>query len=91
MAFTHAEGVWSRLVEVDSCGDFDGEDGGNEPVDGQAEGWPPARIGHEVGAVLPQVLRPVREVGDDEDPGSLGDADRGEDHETQPRRRSRQR
>ena len=49
-----------------------------------AEGWPPARVGHEVGAVLPEVLRPVREVGDDEDPGGLGDADGGEDHE--PRR-----
>ena len=37
--------------------------------------------GHEVGAVLPEVFCAVREVGDDENPGGLDDADGGEDKE----------
>jgi EmrB/QacA subfamily drug resistance transporter len=52
-------------VEVDSSGDFDGEDGGDEPVDGDAERWPPARVGDEMAPVLPEVFGPVRGVGED--------------------------
>src|SRR5205814_9821799 len=64
------------VVEVDARRDLDEEDGGDEPVDGSAEGWPPARIGDELVALLPEVLESVAGKADHQDPGLRGDGGR---------------
>src|SRR3954469_4747640 len=46
---------WSPS-EVEVRHDDDGDEGGGHEVDGGAERGPPAGVGHESGAVLPEVL-----------------------------------
>jgi hypothetical protein len=43
---------------VHAGGDLDGDDRGHDPVDDHAERRPPACVGDEVAAVLPEVLSP---------------------------------
>jgi hypothetical protein len=47
------------VVEVDAGGDQDHQDGRGDPVDDEAERWPPAGVGDIVVAVLPEVFEPV--------------------------------
>src|SRR5690349_13094350 len=58
-----------------------GEDSGDDPVDGGAERWPPARVPDEVRAVLPQVLQAVAGQPEHEQPCRSADAHRGHDYE----------
>jgi hypothetical protein len=50
---------------VQASDDLDDDDGGDYPIDDHAEGWPPPRIGDEVGAVLPEVFQAVTDEADD--------------------------
>ena len=47
------------LAEVDTSDYLDGDHGGSDPVDHEAERWPPASVCDELAAVLPEVLEPV--------------------------------
>src|ERR1700732_5400502 len=58
-----------------------GEDSGDDPVDGGAERWPPARVTDEVPAVLPQILQAVACQPQHEQPGRSADTHRGHDDE----------
>jgi hypothetical protein len=53
---------------VDACGDLSDDDGGDDPIDGHAEWWPPSRVGDEVAAVLPEVLESVADQAGHEQP-----------------------
>ncbi len=68
-------------MEGDSSDDRHGDDRGGDEVDGHAERGPPPCVGNEVAAVLPQVLQPVADEADDDQPRRPGDACRGEHHE----------
>jgi hypothetical protein len=57
--------VVDRLPKVQASNDLDHDDRGEYPIDDHAEGWPPSRIGDEVGAVLPEVFETVTDVADD--------------------------
>src|SRR4051812_36562076 len=69
--------------EVQARGDFDDEDRCDHEVDGHAERRPPAGVGDEVGAVLPEVFESVSGQRGDQQPRWPGDGDRREDHEAQ--------
>src|SRR5690242_21958740 len=58
-----------------------GEDSGDDPVDGGAERWPPARVPDEVRAVLPQILQAVTGQAEHEQPGRSGDTHCGGDYD----------
>src|SRR6185312_12725166 len=58
-----------------------GEDSGGDPVDGDAERRPPARVPDEVRAVLPQILQAVAGQPEHEQPCRSADTHRGHDDE----------
>src|ERR1700749_1939438 len=68
-------------MEGNSHQQYGGEDSGDDPVDGGAERWPPARVPDEVRAVLPQILQAVAGQPEHEQPGRSADTHRGHDHE----------
>jgi hypothetical protein len=53
------------VVEVNPGDDLDDDDRRDHEVDHQAERRPPLRIGHEVSAVLPEVLQAMTGEADD--------------------------
>ena len=57
---------WGRSGKSDTGANGDGDDGSDNPVDGQTERRPPAGAGDEVGPVLPQVFEPVAGICSDE-------------------------
>ena len=61
------------LVEVSSGGDRDDEDGGEEPVDGRAEGGPSSCVGDVLAVLLPGIFEPVAGVAEHEQPGGRSD------------------
>src|SRR5215831_2430074 len=69
------------VMKSDSHGDLDGENHGDEPVDGGAERRPPSCIGHVVAALLPEVLETMACVAKDEEPGRSSDARGGKQDE----------
>src|SRR5439155_686721 len=75
--------VVDRLPKVHASDDLDDDDRGDYPVDDHAEGWPPSRVGNEVGSVLPEVFEAVTDEADDEEPWSGGDCGGGDDDEAE--------
>src|SRR4051794_21554279 len=71
---------WSPS-EVEVRHDGDGDEGGGHEVDGGAERGPPAGVGHESGAVLPEVLEAVAGQPGHQKPAGAGDRRRGYDNE----------
>src|SRR5690348_2001960 len=69
------------VMESGSCNDLDGEDRGDEPVDGGAKRRPPPGIGNVVAAFLPEVFETMGGVAKDEEPGRPGDACGGKQDE----------
>src|SRR2546423_1044302 len=69
------------LAKLDASGYLDRDRGGGDPVDDEAEWRPPASVRHELAAVLPEVLEPVRGEAEDEQPRRCRDGRRGEDDE----------
>src|SRR6185436_11139248 len=72
--------VW-LVMKTGSGNDLDGENDGDEPVDGGAERRPPPCPGNVVAALLPEVLETVACVAQDEDPGRSSDACGGQQDE----------
>ena len=62
--------------------DLDGDDRRDHEVDHEAERRPPPCVGHELGAVLPEVLQAVTGEADDKQPGRAGDCGGGDDDES---------
>jgi hypothetical protein len=62
------------VVEVDTGGERHDEDGGGEPVDDQAERWPPAGVGNELATVwmMPKTTPTARGAGSDRPASGLG-------------------
>ena len=56
-------------MEVDPDGEQHHQDGGGDPVDDQAERRPPASVGHKLAAVLPEVLEPMTDEAEHQQPG----------------------
>src|SRR2546421_9614377 len=73
-------GAW-LVMKSGSCNDLDGENHGDEPVDGGAERRPPPGVGNVVAALLPEVLETMACVAKDQEPGRPGDAHRGKPDE----------
>src|SRR5882672_1150529 len=69
------------VMKAGSGNDLDGENHGDEPVDGGAERRPPPCPGDVVAALLPEVLETVACVTQDQQPGRSGDARRGQQDE----------
>src|SRR5437763_15831410 len=69
------------VMKSGSCNDLDGENDGDEPVDGGAERRPPPCAGDVVAAFLPEVLETMACVAQDEEPGRSGDTSRGQQDE----------
>src|SRR5437588_5724138 len=69
------------LAEVNARGYLDGDRSGGYPVDYEAERRPPPGVGHELAAVLPEVLEPVAVEAEDEQSRRSRDGRRGEDDE----------
>src|SRR5689334_10193125 len=69
------------VMKSGSCNDLDGENHGDEPVDGGAKRRPPPCAGHVVAALLPEVLEAMACVAKDQEPGRPGDARGGEQDE----------
>src|SRR4051812_38476225 len=69
------------VMKSGSGNDLDGENHGDEPVDGGAEGRPPPRADDVVAAFLPETLETVACVAQDQEPGRSGDARRGQQDE----------
>src|SRR5947209_10342424 len=69
------------LMKSGSCNDLDGENDGDEPVDGGAERRPPPCAGDVVAAFLPEVLETMACVAQDQEPGRSGDTSRGQQDE----------
>src|SRR5436305_920339 len=69
------------LMKSCACNDLDGEDRGDEPVDGGAKRRPPPCVGNVVAALLPEVLETMACVAKDEEPGRSGDARGGKQDE----------
>src|SRR5690349_9169846 len=69
------------VVKSGSGDDRDGENDGDEPVDGGAERRPPPCAGDVVAALLPEVLEAVACVAQDQEPGRSGDACGGQQDE----------
>src|SRR6266576_5547564 len=69
------------VMKSGSGNDLDGENDGDEPVDGGAERRPPPCPGDVVAALLPEVLETVACVAQDQQPGRSGDARGGEQDE----------
>jgi hypothetical protein len=65
------------VVEVDAGGDQEHEDGRGDPVDDEAERWPPAGVGDMVVAVLPEVFESVAGEAEHQQPCRSGDGRRG--------------
>jgi predicted MFS family arabinose efflux permease len=53
------------VVKVNAGGDLDGDDCRDHEVDHEAERRPPLRVGHELSAVLPEVLQAMTGEADD--------------------------
>jgi hypothetical protein len=51
--------VEALVVEVNAGEDLDGDDRRDRPVDDETERWPPACVGDELSAVLPEVFEAV--------------------------------
>src|SRR6185437_15128487 len=66
------------VVKAGSGNDLDGQNDGDEPVDGGAERRPPPCPGDVVAALLPEVLEAMACVANDQEPGRSGDACRGQ-------------
>src|SRR5262252_8204299 len=62
-------------------GDLDGENRGDEPVDGGAERRPPPCVSNVVTALLPEVFETMACVAKDEEPGRSRDARCGKQDE----------
>jgi hypothetical protein len=56
------------VLKVNAGDDFDSDDCRNHPVDHKTERRPPPRVGHEVTAVLAQILDSVASQADDKQP-----------------------
>src|SRR6266851_674514 len=69
------------VMESGSCNDLDGENQGDEPVDGGAKRRPPPGAGNVVAALLPEVFETMARVAEDEEPGRPGDARGGKQDE----------
>jgi len=69
------------VMKSGSGNDLDGENHGDEPVDGGAERRPPPCADDVVAALLPEVLEAVACVAQDQKPGRSGDARRGQHDE----------
>jgi hypothetical protein len=69
------------VMKSGSGNDLDGENHGDEPVDGGAERRPPPCPGDVVAALLPEVLETVACVAQDQEPGRSGDGRCGEQDE----------
>src|SRR4051794_7262020 len=67
--------------EVETGQDRDGDDRGGDEVDAGAERWPPAGVGDEAGAVLPQVFQAVAGEPGHEQPRRPGHGRGGDDDE----------
>src|SRR3954469_1044157 len=70
---------WS--VKTSAGDDRHGDRRSRDEVDRQTERRPPARVGDELAAVLPQVLEPVPGEADDEQPRRCRDGRRRNDDE----------
>ena len=57
--------VKSLLVEVNAGDDLDGNDRRDRAIDHETEWWPPACVGDELSAVLPEVFEAVAGKADD--------------------------
>src|SRR6478752_2371046 len=69
------------VMESGSGNDLDGENDGDEPVDGGAERRPPPCPGNVLAALLPEVLQTMACVPQDQEPSRPGDARRGQQDE----------
>src|SRR6266550_7417406 len=69
------------VMKSGSCNDLDGENHGDEPVDGGTERRPPPCAGNVVAALLPEVLEAVACVAQNQEPGRAGDACGGKQDE----------
>src|SRR6267154_3645733 len=69
------------VMKAGSGNDLDGENDGDEPVDGGAERRPPPCAGDVVAALLPEVLEAMACVAQDQEPGRSGDGRRGQQDE----------
>ena len=61
------------MVEVNAGDDLDGDDRRDCPIDHEAERRPPAGVGDELAAVLPEVFEAVAGETRDEQPGCVCD------------------
>src|SRR5881392_3081320 len=69
------------VMKSGSGNDLDGENHGDEPVDGGAERRPPPCVGNVVAAFLPEVFETMACVAKDQEPGRSGDACGGKQDE----------
>src|SRR5204863_6692816 len=69
------------VMESGSGNDLDGENHGDEPVDGGAKRRPPPGVGNVVTALLPEVLETMARVAKDQEPRRPGDARGGKQDE----------
>jgi hypothetical protein len=67
------------VVEVNAGDDLDGDDRGDRPIDDETERWPPACVGDELTAVLPEVFEAVASETGDEQPRRACDRSGGDD------------
>jgi hypothetical protein len=70
------------VVKVNLGEDLDGDDRRDHEVDHTTERRPPLRVGHELSAVLPEVLQAVAGEADDKQPRCAGDRCGGDDDES---------
>src|SRR4029453_465235 len=69
-------------VEVHAGDNLDGDYCRDHEVDHEAERRPPLRVGHELSAVLPEVLQAMTGEADDKQPRCAGDRRGGDDDES---------
>jgi hypothetical protein len=69
------------LTEIHARSDLHNDDRRDDKVHRHAKRGPPARVGDEVSVVLPEILEPMADESDYEEPGRFGDCRGGHDNE----------
>src|SRR6185369_5113093 len=78
----HGNASVPLVVKVNAGDDLDGDYRRDYEVDHEAERRPPLRIGHEVSAVLPEILQAMTGEADDKQPRCAGDRCGGDEDES---------
>src|SRR5437764_5242076 len=73
--------IKSLVVEMNAGDDLDSDDRRDRPINRKTERRPPARVGNELSAVLPEVFEAVAGETDDEQPRCVCDRRGGDDDE----------